>query len=117
MVASLRTQHLCHAPGCDHRVPPRMFACRDHWYALPKKHRDAIWAEYRPGQEADKRPSHRYLAVQLAACAVLAFKPGDEEAAFLVANLTLQARTHRNAAVAAGQGDPFLQLGKPWVDL
>lgn len=73
--------HTCHAPHCTRVVPPRMFACREHWFALPKRIRDAIWQEYRPGQERDKQPSLRYLAVQRFACAHLAFRTHDEAAA------------------------------------
>ncbi len=66
------TAHTCHAPGCQRAVPPRMFACRGHWFSLPKRLRDAIWATYRPGQEADKRPSAAYLAAAQAAVNYLA---------------------------------------------
>ena len=54
-------RHRCHAVGCDVAVPPKMFMCRRHWYMLPKRMRDAIWATYRPGQERDKNPSAEYL--------------------------------------------------------
>ena len=55
------TAHTCHARGCDRAVPPRMFMCKDHWFALPKPMRDAIWDTYRPGQERTKDPSLEYL--------------------------------------------------------
>lgn len=55
--------HTCHWPDCTKPVPPRMWGCREHWFKLPKHLRDAIWKEYRPGQEIDKKPSVRYLAV------------------------------------------------------
>lgn len=87
-----------------------MFACLQHWRALPKRFQDAIWAEYREGQERDKRPSARYLAVQTAARARLAFKLRDEAAAKLCAELMLDANVHRTNAVRAGFGDPFEQL-------
>jgi hypothetical protein len=59
--------HACHRPGCKTAVPPRMFACRGDWFALPKPLRDAIWATYRRGQEITKDPSPEYLdAVQAA---------------------------------------------------
>lgn len=29
------TTHRCPAPGCERRLPPPTFACREHWYALP----------------------------------------------------------------------------------
>lgn len=38
--------HECPAPGCERRVPSSQFACRAHWYSLPKDIRDAIWAGY-----------------------------------------------------------------------
>jgi hypothetical protein len=72
--------HTCHAPGCKRLVPAKMFACKTHWYALPQKVRDAIWREYRDGQEITKTPSFRYLAVQRIACAYLLFKPHSEAA-------------------------------------
>lgn len=53
--------HRCHWPGCQRRVPPKMWGCRPHWFALPKVIRDEIWATYRPGQEHDKMPSRAYL--------------------------------------------------------
>lgn len=55
--------HTCHWPGCDAAVPPAMWGCRKHWYALPKALRDKVWRAYRPGQETTKTPSAEYLAV------------------------------------------------------
>jgi hypothetical protein len=52
--------HRCHHPTCDVPVPPRLLACRRHWFQLPKRLRDRIWATYRPGQEIDKRSSDEY---------------------------------------------------------
>lgn len=56
-------EHRCHARHCNTPVPPKMFMCKRHWYMLPKAKRDAIWANYRPGQEIDKQPSRAYLDV------------------------------------------------------
>lgn len=53
--------HTCHWPGCEARVPPRLWGCKRHWYTLPKTIRDRIWATYRRGQERDKAPSAAYL--------------------------------------------------------
>lgn len=55
--------HRCHWPTCDKGVPPHMWGCRRHWFKLPKRIRDRIWATYRPGQETDKQPSAEYIAV------------------------------------------------------
>lgn len=99
--------HTCHAPGCTRQVPPAMFACRAHWYALEKRVRDAIWREYRNGQEIDKRPSVRYLAVQRYACANLVFKPNDEGAALETAQYLAEAFIFRKRAITLGLGDPL----------
>jgi len=92
-----------------------MFACHEHWRALPKPVQDAIWREYRPGQEQDKRASHRYLAVQTLARASLAFKPYDEAAAYETANLIVAAKEFRRRAIEGGEGDPFELIALPWV--
>lgn len=54
-------RHLCHHPYCDTPVPPRLLACRRHWFVLPTMLRDGIWATYVPGQENRKDPSAAYL--------------------------------------------------------
>lgn len=56
------TVHTCHHPTCQKPVSPKMLACKPHWYSLPRELREQIWDRYRPGQEADKRPSTTYLA-------------------------------------------------------
>lgn len=55
--------HHCHWPRCETPVPPAMWGCRKHWYLLPQRLRNAIWAAYQPGQEITKRPSARYVEV------------------------------------------------------
>ena len=55
--------HECHWPGCTAQVPPAMWGCKKHWYALPAELRREIWRCYRPGQEIDQRPSTTYIAV------------------------------------------------------
>lgn len=99
--------HTCHAPDCTRQVPPKMFACREHWFRLPKNIRDAIWREYRDGQEIDKKPSVRYLAVQRFACYRLAFRPNDEKSKQVAADCLFEAMTYQKAAIMAGMGDPL----------
>jgi hypothetical protein len=53
--------HTCHWPGCGKLVPPKMWGCKEHWFALPKPLRDRIWAAYQPGQEITKTPSLEYI--------------------------------------------------------
>lgn len=55
-------KHHCHWTGCDKQVPPAMWGCREHWYRLPKRIRDRIWATFRPGQEVSATPSPAYVA-------------------------------------------------------
>jgi hypothetical protein len=57
------SKHTCHWPNCTKEVPPALWGCRAHWYALPKALRDKVWATYRPGQEVTKTPSLAYIAV------------------------------------------------------
>lgn len=54
--------HTCHWAGCERQVPPAMWGCKPHWFALPKNLRDRIWATYKPGQEISMTPSEAYLA-------------------------------------------------------
>jgi hypothetical protein len=104
--------HTCHAHGCAQSTPPRMLFCYPHWKGLDRRIQDAIWAEYRAGQETDKDPSLRYLAVQQYAIAAVVFKPNDEAAALLAVPYLARSILHRRAAIAAGDGDPL-----PWVQL
>jgi hypothetical protein len=63
LAAKQSRQHGCHWPGCGRQVPPAMWGCRPHWYALPAELRARIWRTYRPGQEKDQRPSRDYVEV------------------------------------------------------
>lgn len=54
-------EHHCHWPGCEKQVPPAMWGCRTHWFALPGTLRALIWATYKPGQEVNGTPSAAYL--------------------------------------------------------
>jgi hypothetical protein len=54
-------EHACHWPGCTAQVPPAMWGCKPHWYSLPKRLRDGIWASYRHGQESSGRVSREYV--------------------------------------------------------
>ena len=56
-------EHTCHWPGCNAAVPPAMWGCKRHWFALPARHRAEIWRTYRRGQEVTKTPSSEYLVV------------------------------------------------------
>lgn len=102
--------HVCHAHDCTRRVPPSMFACKPHWFALPAKIRAAIWREYDEGQETRKDPSLRYMAVQRLAVAHTAFKPHDEDAAYVAAQCMVEAMAWRQKAIDAGMGDPLAGL-------
>ena len=55
--------HSCHWPGCQKQVPPAMWGCSRHWFALPASLRVKIWRHYRPGQENDLNPNVEYIDV------------------------------------------------------
>lgn len=55
--------HHCHWPGCDKQVPPAMWGCKGHWFALPASLRAKVWATYKPGQEVSMTPSAAYIKV------------------------------------------------------
>lgn len=55
--------HTCHWPGCTTPVPPHMWGCKPHWFRLPKRLRDQLWAAYQSGQEVTKTPSKTYVEV------------------------------------------------------
>lgn len=109
------TAHICHAPGCNILVPPRMWGCKTHWFALPQKIRDAIWREYQPAQEISKRASWRYMAVQRLALAYSVFRPEDERCVLEALRYATSAMRYAKLAVEAGQGDPLEGLiPKDW---
>lgn len=81
--------------------------CKKHWYSLDSKLRDAIWKEYRVGQEIDKKASNRYLAVRQWSIGMTAFKPNDENAALITSNYLFQAQKFRQLSIDAGNGDPL----------
>lgn len=64
--------HTCHWPGCDKTVPPRLWGCKAHWFALPAQLRNLINSTYVPGQEITKKPSREYLAAALSVQAWIA---------------------------------------------
>ena len=55
--------HTCHAMGCVRPVPPRLFMCKHHWLMIPHPLRDAVWAEYVPGQEVLKVASRAHITI------------------------------------------------------
>lgn len=99
--------HACHAHGCSRQVPPRMFMCRDHWRRLPRKFKNAIWREYRPGQERSKTPTARYMAVQQMAIGTIAFRPNDEAEAQISGDYVLRAMMFARMAMDDGDGNPL----------
>lgn len=100
--------HRCHAHGCSRAVPARFLFCAPHWHATRKTLQNAIWNEYRAGQEERKDPSNRYLAIQRLCVSELAHRlPGKGSMAMRMAE---EAETFRRRAIEEGAGDPFEQL-------
>lgn len=114
--------HHCHAHACTVEVPPARFCCPRHWHSLRREMQDAVWREYRKGQELTKDPTARYLAVQQRAVAEIAlYRPRsakgmqgwDEAAAKQIAEPYLEnSRRWRAVAVERGEGDPLAFLGE-----
>jgi hypothetical protein len=73
--------HHCHWPGCEKPVPPAMWGCRGHWFALPAKLRAKVWATFRPGQEVNGTPSEAYMKVANEVQAWIRVREKDEHAA------------------------------------
>lgn len=75
-IGNRAARHTCHATGCEVRVPPKMFMCRQHWFSLPKSMRDEIWSTYRYNQENRMDPSDEYLEVALRCVRFIEAKEG-----------------------------------------
>lgn len=60
-------KHHCHWPGCAKQVPPAMWGCSAHWFALPAGIRSRIWSTFKPGQEVNGTPSAAYIEAANAA--------------------------------------------------
>jgi hypothetical protein len=81
-----------------------MAMCAKHWYMLPSKIRDSVWREYRPGQEIDKSPLSRYMAVMEFAISFVAGREGKE------CDSAAEAAKWRQRAIDRGLGDPLAGL-------
>lgn len=104
--------HLCHAHGCERAVRPSLLFCLPHWRGLRVEMQRRVWREYRAGQENDKRPSLRYLAVQRFAIAEVLHRD-DEASAHQVLLYVVDACRFRVRSVVAGLGDPLENVGGP----
>ncbi len=102
--------HRCHAHGCRREVPPKFLFCAPHWHQTRKTLQNAIWNEYRQGQEARKDPTHRYLAIQQLCVSELAYRPPGSGA--IATEYAERAELFRQRAIAEGSGDPFEQLDR-----
>jgi hypothetical protein len=102
--------HKCHAHGCPLGVPPKFLFCAKHWHSTRKALQNAIWNEYRVGQEGDKDASDRYMAIQRLCVSELAHRMAGGSAVAL--RYAEQAEAYRQKAIAAGAGDPFEQLSR-----
>lgn len=94
--------HECHADGCFEPIPPKMLFCPPHWRQTPKWLKQRVWLEYREGQEKDKRPSARYMAVQQFAVAMLAFRDLETAIGYLD-----NSERWRQRAISSRAGDPY----------
>lgn len=64
MADGITANHHCHWPGgCHDITAAAQYCCTRHWYKIPLRFRNKIWAAYRKGQEIDKSPTSRYMQV------------------------------------------------------
>lgn len=47
--------HACPKTDCGIQVPAQQFACRTHWFQIPKPLRDEIWSAYKAGKQGLRR--------------------------------------------------------------
>lgn len=103
--------HKCHAHGCKRDVPEKFLFCSPHWFSVRRVLQNAIWNEYRVGQEERKDASDRYMSIQRLCVSELAFQ-GDKEMRAIAHRYAEQAEVYRQKAISAGAGDPFEQLSR-----
>lgn len=61
--------HTCHAVECEVAVAPQMLMCRRHWFMVPLKLRNRVWATYQDGQCDTFDPTSAYCQAAKAAVA------------------------------------------------
>lgn len=71
-------QPLCHAVGCNIRIPPNRLMCAYHWFLVPAGMRLRVWQTYRPSQEVDGKPSQEYREAAREAINVVAQQEGQQ---------------------------------------
>lgn len=61
------TENTCRWPGCRTLVVHAMWACKEHWQALPRTLQRDIWRTFRPGRihNAAQMDAYRAIANQV----------------------------------------------------
>jgi hypothetical protein len=59
--------HTCHAVACEATCPPKYLMCGRHWRMVPTVLQEAVWANYRPGQEQRGLPTDEWFQAARAA--------------------------------------------------
>jgi hypothetical protein len=59
----------CPVPGCGEMIDPSRLMCRPHWYLVPKRLRDWVWATGRSGEAAFSRQYHDAVLMAIATVA------------------------------------------------
>lgn len=68
--------HTCHAVECEVSVAPQMLMCRRHWFMVPLKLRNRVWATYQDGQCDTFDPTSAYCQAAKAAVVAVAEREG-----------------------------------------
>lgn len=109
--------HGCAYPGCAKEVPVKKIACLMHWFALPPAVSDLLYREYQTArlETPDFERRHRHQAVRELAIAWWVFDAKLEDGLERHRDHMDNAKHARIRSIAAGQGDPFVQLALPDV--
>ena len=67
-LSALHRGRCCPIPGCGGQIDPSRLMCRRHWYLVPKRLRDHVWATWRSGQGALGPEHEEAVRLAIAAC-------------------------------------------------
>lgn len=64
----LQPDNRCPIAGCGALIDPSRLMCRRHWYLVPRRLRDRVWATWRGGEGALRREHQEAVLIAIAAC-------------------------------------------------
>lgn len=67
-MAVLQPASRCPIGGCGDPIDRSRLMCRKHWYLVPRKLRDRVWATWRSGDGARRAEHQEAVLTAIAAC-------------------------------------------------